>query len=234
LGPLGASVFAGRSVTSAVVFLPFFQRERTAEAMESESFESEQLFKRYTSGDSEAADAIFDRYVRRLVGLAGQRLAPALRRRVDPEDVVQSAMRSFFVHARAGDYVLARSGDLWRLLAAITLHKLRDQVDRNRAGRRDYRRERDCESGDERLARGAEPVARRPTPDEEFAAVEQLQAIVQELPESVRSALTLRLAGNRIEDIAAVMQRSERTVRRLLETARRELARSISFRGANV
>lgn len=213
----------------------FFEKTalaRCVEIMESTPFDSERLLAEYKAGQADAADEIFERYVRRLVPLAAERLAPALRRRIDPEDVVQSAMRSFFVHARDGDYVLARSGDLWRLLATITLHKLRDQVDRHRARRRDYRREYEATAREQPAAHAIEPESLSPTPDEEVAAAENVQKLLNDLPDAVRDALALRLAGNRVEDIAAAMQRSERTVRRLLEMARRVLSGSIAFRGA--
>ena len=41
-----------------------------------------------------------------------------------PEDVVQSVFAASSSGARAGRFTLSRSGDLWRLLASITKHKL--------------------------------------------------------------------------------------------------------------
>jgi RNA polymerase sigma-70 factor (ECF subfamily) len=49
------------------------------------------LLARWQEGDSAAAELIFERYVRRLVGLAKTRLSSKMQRRVDAEDVVQSA-----------------------------------------------------------------------------------------------------------------------------------------------
>ena len=82
---------------------------------------SHELLKQYQAGQSEAVTAIFDRYVERLIALARARIGPKLKRRVDAEDIVQSAYRSFFVHAKNQEYQLARSGDLWRLLAIVCL-----------------------------------------------------------------------------------------------------------------
>jgi DNA-directed RNA polymerase specialized sigma24 family protein len=73
---------------------------------------SHELFHRYCAGDSQAATEIFDRYVARLMELARRRISPKLGRRVDPDDVVQSAYRSFFVHARESRFALERAGDL--------------------------------------------------------------------------------------------------------------------------
>jgi DNA-directed RNA polymerase specialized sigma24 family protein len=197
---------------------------------DSQVIDSAQLLEQFNAGQSSAARAIFDRYVARLIALVGARLAPGMRRRVDPEDVVQSAFRSFFVHAVERDFVLARSGDLWRLLAAISLHKVRDQVDRQRAARRDYRRELDTSPYSDLVGDAFEPQDNQPSAPDELAALEHLRIVFNQLPDAVRDALTLRLAGHTIPDIAIATNRSERTVRRLLDSARHQLTRELMFR----
>src|SRR4051794_13811304 len=69
------------------------------------------LLERYRRGDDRAADAIFARYFERLTLLARSRLSARLARRTDPEDVVMSVYRSFFVEARDGRFVLGRGGE---------------------------------------------------------------------------------------------------------------------------
>src|SRR5689334_8029550 len=85
---------------------------------------SVELLRRVAAGDNQAATEVFEQYVERLTALARSRLSAKLAPRVDPEDIVQSAYRSFFVAAGRGQFELQRSGDLWRLLVEITLHKL--------------------------------------------------------------------------------------------------------------
>ena len=53
--------------------------------------ESVQLINRWQAGDEQAAEAIFERYVSRLIVLARSRMGPQLQRRIDPEDVLPSA-----------------------------------------------------------------------------------------------------------------------------------------------
>ena len=77
----------------------------------------------------------------RLIALARGRLSSKLTKRVDPEDVVQSAYRSFFAGVRDGRYDPQRGGDLWRLLVVITLHKLSHQLRRNLSAKRSVDRE---------------------------------------------------------------------------------------------
>ena len=67
---------------------------------------SAEILKRYREGDQDASDELFSRYVGRLTLLARSRLSPALARRSDPEDVVLSAYRSFFIRARDGRLTL--------------------------------------------------------------------------------------------------------------------------------
>jgi len=45
-----------------------------------------------------------------------------------PEDLVQSACRTFLRRAQIGQFRLADSEELWRLLCAITLTKVREQT----------------------------------------------------------------------------------------------------------
>jgi RNA polymerase sigma factor (sigma-70 family) len=191
--------------------------------------ESQELLGQFEAGES-AAERIFDRYVERLVALAAARLAPSMRRRIDAEDVVQSAYRSFFVHAREGEYRLGREGDLWRLLASITLHKLHRQVERHTAGRRDVRRERDCVVAGDGAAVGFAPVARQPGAADVIAVVEQIALVAQRLRPAQRVVFEKRLAGRSAEEIAKELGRSLRTVRRLLDETRAEVERELTRR----
>ena len=79
--------------------------------------------------------ALVEQYQGRVFGLCYRMLG----QRVDAEDVVQSAMLSFFVRASSDAYVLDRAGDLWRLLTTITLNKLRRQVEVHTAAKRAVR-----------------------------------------------------------------------------------------------
>ena len=100
---------------------------------------SAQILERFKDGDSRAADELFARYVVRLTLLARSRLSPALASRTDPEDVVLSAYRSFFIRARDGQFQLEQSGDLWRLLVVITQREVSNQIRYEKAVRRALR-----------------------------------------------------------------------------------------------
>jgi RNA polymerase sigma factor (sigma-70 family) len=178
--------------------------------------ESIVLLGRYRSGDAAAASAIFERYVSRLIGLARTRMSERLSQRVDPEDVVQSVYRSFFCKARDGRYELEKSGDLWKLLASITVNKVLKQAERHRQQKRSLAAERPLSGGEEFPAQ-LEFMARDPEPFEALALVEELEYVTRNLEPHERAILELKLQGQENEVIAKELDRSERTVRRTLE-----------------
>ena len=175
---------------------------------------SRELLQQYEAGQDEAATAIFNRYVERLMALARSRISPKLKRRIDPEDVVQSAYRSFFVHAKNQEYQLTRSGDLWRLLATTTLNKLYGQAERQTAAKRTIDRE---IPGNVALAN---LETHDPTVVEIVAVGEQLRLVFDSLSHDERLVLMSTLQGESVEEIRASICKSERTVRRLLKQAR--------------
>jgi len=179
------------------------------------------LLERFRDGDDLAAQALFSRYFERLTLLARSRLAPRLASRTDPEDIVLSVYRSFFVGARAGRFVLSRGGDLWRLLAAITKHKLLRQARYHGADRRSIDREICLDQAE------AGQLAERqqdPTPEEALALADELERVFERLDSLGRRVLELRLQGAQLSEIAEDTGRSERTVRRTLGQIREILA----------
>tara|TARA_R110000868_G_scaffold411767_2_gene709411 strand:+ start:21326 stop:22735 length:1410 start_codon:yes stop_codon:yes gene_type:complete len=177
---------------------------------------SQELLQMYQAGQSEAATAIFDRYVARLIALARSRIGSKLGRRVDAEDIVQSAYRSFFVHASDDEFQLKEAGDLWRLLASITLNKLYGQIEKHTAAKRSIHHEDPTDLAT--AARTPEPSA-----EEVVAIIEELHTVIRELPPEERMVLTASLQGQENPEISKSVNRSERTVRRLLANARRKI-----------
>ena len=80
------------------------------------------LMVRLQAGDDQAAAAVVHRFTHRLIALARGRL-DADCARVDPEDVLQSVFKSFFLRQADGRLTLENWQALWAVLAAITVHK---------------------------------------------------------------------------------------------------------------
>ncbi len=173
--------------------------------------ESRRLIDQICGGDSAAATEVFNRYVVRLLSLVRTRLSSKLAKRVDPEDVVQSAYRSFFRRVASDEIVLRRAGDLWRVLAAFAINKVRGQIEFHSAARRGIDGEADLPDVGQYLVTDSEPSV-----EQAAMIADELEAIVVALRPRERAVLEGRLQGQTIEQIAADMSCSQRTVRRLL------------------
>jgi RNA polymerase sigma-70 factor (ECF subfamily) len=184
---------------------------------------SAELLARWRGGETRAAEELFGRYTERLLALARCHLSGKIAQRLDPEDVVQSAYRSFFTDVNR--YTLQRSGDLWRLLAAITIHKLHHQVARHTAAKRSVEREQSFEAEGVMLGVEADAVAQDPSPSAAVAVVDELQQLMADLAPLHRRMVELRLQGYQVREIAGETERSERFVRKVIEEVRARLLR---------
>src|ERR1700682_2620479 len=99
------------------------------------------LMDRLQASDQNAAAKIFHRFANRLIGLARSRLAPQMRQKVDPEDVMQSVMKSFFRRQAKDAFAKGNWDSLWSLLSTIALRKCGHRIEYFQAARRDVRRE---------------------------------------------------------------------------------------------
>jgi RNA polymerase sigma-70 factor (ECF subfamily) len=184
------------------------------------------LLQRWRDGDESAATEIFERYVNRLCALARTRLSNRMQRRVEAEDIVQSAYRSFF--RRAGEhYTLEKEGDLWRLLAAITINKVRGQVEFHTAMKRGVYSEESMAVDQSMIRVSPEVVSEEPNPDDAAILVEELSDLLAGLDETQRSIIELSMQHLSVEQIAEEVHRSERTVRRTIQQGREELERRL-------
>src|SRR5262249_4991439 len=126
-------------------FRPPRLRSSTAVATPSDSFPD--FLARLRARDDTAARDLFERFARALIGMARGRFAPAIRHKVDPEDVVQSAYKSFFARYGDGNLNVVNWNGLWGLLTLITLRKCAERVEYLRAACRDIGREADPLAG---------------------------------------------------------------------------------------
>jgi RNA polymerase sigma-70 factor, ECF subfamily len=174
--------------------------------------------------DDAAAKEFFERYTRQLIALALRHIDPRLRHRVDPEDVVQSAYKSFFLRYGAGNVELINWNSLWGLLTRITMRKCSERAAYHRAKRRDAAREAPVPPGEESSS-WREPPAREPTPIEAAVLGETVEQLFAELDEEERPILEMSLQGFTTREISERIGRAERTVRLLREGVRHRLER---------
>ena len=178
------------------------------------------LTERLREGDAGAAEEIVARYARKLAVLAERRLSRRVAARVGGEDVVQSVFRTFFRRCAGGEFRIDGSADLWRLLVTITIRKARALARRHTAGRRDVGAE---AAGDGALEYA---LADEPGPAEAAALVDQIDALLRDVPPWYARLLDLRLQGRTVAEAAAELNVSRQTVYRALDLLRQRLADS--------
>jgi RNA polymerase sigma-70 factor (ECF subfamily) len=174
--------------------------------------------------DDTAAQELFGRFTRQLIALALRHIEGGLRHKVESEDVVQSAYKSFFLRYGAGNVDLANWNSLWGLLAVITVRKCAERAAYHRAERRDAAREAAQPQADE-AGPWLEPLGREPTPPEAAVLTETVTQLLSGLDPDERPVLELSLQGYTTREISEQLGRAERTVRLLREGVRRRLER---------
>jgi len=179
----------------------------------------ELLLTRLRGGEVDAASELYLKYAERLERIARRQTAANLVSRFDPEDVVQSVFRTFFRRFSAGAYDLPDGEELWKLLLVISLNKLRKLGLHHRALKRDVRRTQGGEHIDLVSQGGNEE------------ALLHLRLTIDELLEQLDLAsariVRLRMEGREVAEIASLVERSKRTVERVLQNFRQRLAREV-------
>lgn len=174
------------------------------------------LLRRFRGGDSDAGSTLYRRYSKRLLALVRSKRHADLAARLDHEDIVQSVFGSFFQGAERGYYNVSEGEELWNLLLVMTLNKVRAEGVYHRAAKRDVRRT----VGDEGFKYRADG------PDDDDHALMELavREALEQLPPVHRRVVELRLEGNGVAEVAVKLKRPKRSVERILQECRHELA----------
>jgi RNA polymerase sigma factor (sigma-70 family) len=180
---------------------------------------------RLRSGDEAAAAAVFQRYLRRLIALAGKQFDARLRERADVEGAVLSAFRTFFSRAGRGEFDLTGWGQLWSLLAVITVRKCARRRRALKTARRNPLRELDGERA--HRAGLAQVPDKGPSPVEAAILSETIEELLQDLDADDRAIVEHILQGYTAEETALLLDCSERTVRRVRQRAKHCLERLV-------
>jgi RNA polymerase sigma-70 factor (ECF subfamily) len=157
-----------------------------------------------------------------------------LKRRFDSSDLVQETLTRAV--SRLDQFRGANEGELIRWLQRILRTVALNAVEEAGAQARDYERERPLQEivTDSSARIECFLAAPTPTPADEVARVElllRLAEAIEQLPEDQRDAVGLRyLHGYRVEEIAGLLEKTEKAVAGLLlrgRTALREFARAL-------
>ncbi|MDB5349247.1 MAG: sigma factor [Planctomycetota bacterium] len=185
------------------------------------SDESNELVAKLRARDRDAYRLIEAFYAKRLIGLARARLPARVAGKIEPEDVVQSVLKSFFIRSERGEFDQLNDAEgYWHLLAKITRRKCGHKVDLFRTERRDALREQDVDAAWEAVARG-------PSAHEAVVLIESIEALGRDLESHEVRMLTLLLDGQKPSEIAERIGYSQRMVERFRERLRGRLTRML-------
>ena len=166
--------------------------------------------------NSESAAAELDyRYRRWLCALVAREMGQRFRGREDPEDVIQSALRSFFRGAARQRFQIDHSGGLGEALVTITRYKLLKHVEHHDAEKRRPARE----------AGNVEQV--QALGDEDVVAAAEVADLIQTILVGLQppdpEVFRLCLEGHSINEIAERVQCTRASVRYKLDRIRQRL-----------
>jgi RNA polymerase sigma factor (sigma-70 family) len=179
------------------------------------------------AGNRQAAQELWERYYRRLVGFARKKLNG---RRVgaadDENDIALSAFASFYQAAEEGRFPrLSGSNDLWRLLIVITQRKINHRLRHDNCQKR---RSVYSNNGDLASIDLAEIASSEPSPEFYVLAIESFRDLLNRLgkPTLQRVAL-MKMEGYTNEEISSDLGCSLSTVERKLRRIRHEWSDAI-------
>jgi RNA polymerase sigma factor (sigma-70 family) len=177
-------------------------------------------------GDSAAAQPLWERYYRQLIGLARKKLRTTSRRDADEDDVVQNAFHSFFRAVDQGRFPQLEDRDsLWRLLVTITANKALKRLAYAHRKKRGGGTESNA-AGISTLAATEEAalaqfVGDEPTPDFAVEVAEECGRLLDRLEdEKLRQVAVWKMEGYGNDEIADKLGCSRRTVARKLDAIR--------------
>jgi len=163
------------------------------------------LIAAYRGGDEDAAETLFKRYYQRLSTQVRESLGMRLQAVEEPSDITQSAFRSVFRRTREDRLSLLAGDDLWPLLAAVAMNKIRTRARFWSRQRRDTKRNVPMDAGPDPLEDGPDP--------QDVAALQELvNDLLGAFSDLRRSILEHVLQGYRNREIADKLGTTERTV----------------------
>jgi RNA polymerase sigma-70 factor (ECF subfamily) len=198
-----------------------------------EPISTQALLQRVQTGDSEALNELYNRYLMRVLAAVRARLGAELRGKMESWDVVQDALLASLRNIQSFDQT--SEGAFLNWLAKIVENRIRDQLDYFRAGKRDHRLETPLAAA--RLDKSAAPLdiperSGVPSPSKVLMLSEdlaRLEKAMDQLPEEARELiLAVKIEGRSYDEIAQALGKSPDAVR--MKVKRALLALTTAFR----
>jgi DNA-directed RNA polymerase specialized sigma24 family protein len=176
------------------------------------------LINQLKTGDPGAAQQLWERYFRRMVGLARTRLQSVPRRAADEEDAALCAFDTFCRRIQAGQFPqLADRDNLWHLLVTITSRKAMYLARAERQQKRGEGRV-VCETD---LRPESDPgledfISREPTAEHAAQVADEYRHLLNKLTDDLRIVALWKMEGYTNEEIAGKLGHGLRSVARSL------------------
>lgn len=185
------------------------------------------LMSRLEAGNDTAATHLFQLYGERLIALARSRMDVRIRRKLDPEDVVQSVFKSFFKRQAAGKYDLGDWDCLWALLVRITINKCINRNHHFRTRRRNVDAE-VSQVGCNNVGAPWNFISRLPGPEEAAVFMETMHEAMRRLSGTDCKIIEMWAQGCSHREISSDLKVPQATVQRVTARVRRRLQRMLS------
>jgi RNA polymerase sigma-70 factor (ECF subfamily) len=183
-----------------------------------------EFLSRIRAGDERAATELVSRYEPALrLEIQLRMKDPKLRRLLEPADLCQSVLKSFFVRAASGQYDLDSPEKLMALLRTMARNKVAQQTRKQQALRRDLRRDVSLDEGVPQVA------AADPSPSRIAIGREMLDAFRGRLSVEERRLADLRSQGCEWAEIAREIGGTPQALRKQFARAVNRAARELGL-----
>jgi RNA polymerase sigma-70 factor (ECF subfamily) len=162
-----------------------------------------------------SANELDGRYRSILCRLVEKEINQRYKRREEPEDIVQSAFRTFYRRNAQGEFHIDSSADLWRLLETIARRKLLKHIEYHDAEKRN--------PGAEEYLETVEFFTKAPTAEEVVIAADLMEMALAGLDETYVKVFHMRLNNCTEEEIAQKLGTTRAFVRGKLNRLRNRL-----------
>ncbi len=163
------------------------------------------------AGDAVAANHLWERYFHRLMSMARSRMGQMSRTSYDEEDAALSTFNILCRKLQDGHYAeIADRDELWQLMLTVLLRKIGRRVKYESAAKRTS----------ERHGGGPAPVEMLPGPTSQEISHECFELISKLQDSNLEQVALMKFEGYTNDEIATKLNRTRRTVQRMLNLIR--------------
>ena len=164
----------------------------------SEPASDKSLLRGVNAGTASGAEKVNREFRQKLHALANRGMDNRLRRREDPEDIVQSVLGTVFRRAAQGQLHFEHTSELWRLLEMVTRHKIIKHAEHHKAKKRTPKAEeyRDADA----------LFAKKPSADQVAVTKDLIDKVLEGLDPSYSEIVVLLWQGHSERAIAEKLQ----------------------------